>query len=36
MVWWQLKELKWYGVAMTKEAKVIIDNIKAEKYGKAA
>lgn len=36
MVWWQLNELRWYGVAMTKEARRIIDNIKAEKYRYAA
>ncbi len=36
MVWWQLNELKWFGVAMTKEAKGIIEDIKASKYRIAA
>jgi len=36
MVWWQLNELSWYGVAMNKETRRIIDNIKAEKYKNAA
>jgi len=36
MVWWQLKELNWYGVVMTHEAKTILDNIRASKYAKAA
>ena len=36
VVWWQLKELNRYGVAMTHEAKTILDNIRASKYAKAA
>jgi putative transposase len=36
MVWWQLKELTWYGVAMSHEAKAILGNIRASKYAKAA
>jgi hypothetical protein len=27
MVWWQMKELRWYGVAMTKEARAILAGI---------
>jgi transposase-like protein len=36
MVWWQLKELNWYGIAMTHEVKAILDNIRASKYAKVA
>jgi len=36
MVWWRLKELTWYGVGMSHEAKAILDNIRASKYAKAA
>jgi transposase-like protein len=36
MVWWQLKELTWYGMAMSHEAKAILGNIRASKYAKAA
>lgn len=36
MVWWQLKELTWYGVAMNHETKAILDTIRASKYAKAA
>jgi len=36
MVWWQLKGLTWYGVAISHEAKTILDNIRASKYAKAA
>ena len=36
MVWWQLKELTWYGVGMSHEAKAILDTIRASKYAKAA
>lgn len=31
MVYWQLKELRWYGVAMTNEAKAILAEIRASK-----
>jgi len=36
MVYWQMKELKWYGVTMTGEAKAILAGIKASKLEKAA
>ena len=31
MVWWQMKELRWYGVDMTKEARAILAGIKVSK-----
>jgi len=31
MVWWQMKELRWYGVDMTKEARAILASIKMSK-----
>jgi len=36
MVWWQMKELRWYGVAMTKEARAILASIKTSKLEKVA
>jgi len=36
MVWWQMKELRWYGVSMTKEAKAILKGIKVSKLERAA
>ena len=36
MVWWQMKELRWYGVAMTREAKAILEGIKVSKLERAA
>jgi len=36
MVYWQMKELKWYGVDMTKEARAILAGIKMSKLGSAA
>jgi transposase-like protein len=36
LVWWQLKELRWYGIGMTHKAKVILNNIRASRYAKAA
>lgn len=36
MVYWQLKELRWYGVNMTKEARAILAAIKVSKLGRIA
>lgn len=36
MVYWQLKELKWYGVRMTSEAKAILAAIRNAKIGRRA
>ena len=36
MVYWQLKELRWYGVNMTKEARAILAAIKVSKLNKIA
>jgi hypothetical protein len=36
MVYWQLKELKWNGVSMTKEAKAILAKIRASKLQRIA
>lgn len=36
MVYWQMKELKWYGVDMTEEARAILKGIKALKIKKIA
>lgn len=36
MVYWQLKELRWYGVNMTKEARAILAAIKVSKLEKIA
>jgi len=36
MVWWQMKELRWYGVAMTKEARAILESIKTSKLERVA
>jgi len=36
MVYWQLKELRWYGVAMTKEARAILAAIKVSKLERIA
>jgi len=30
-VYWQMKELRWYGVDMAREARVILSNIKVSK-----
>jgi transposase-like protein len=36
MVYWQLKELKWNGVSMTKEAKAILTKIRASRLQRIA
>jgi len=36
MVWWQMKELRWYGVNMTKEARSILASIKMSKLERIA
>lgn len=36
MVYWQMKELRWQGVAMTNEARSILAGIKISKLGKVA
>jgi hypothetical protein len=36
MVYWQMKELRWYGVEMTKEARAILARIKISKIQKVA
>ncbi len=36
MVYWQMKELRWYGVDMTKEARVILAGIKVSKLERIA
>ena len=36
MVWWQMKELRWYGVDMTKEAISILASIKMSKLDRIA
>jgi len=36
MVYWQLKELRWYGVNMTKEARAILSAIKVSKLDRVA
>jgi len=36
MVWWQMKELRWYGVDMTKEARAILASIKMSKMERMA
>jgi len=36
MVYWQLKELRWYGVSMTKEARAILAGIKVSKLERIA
>jgi len=36
MVYWQMKELRWYGVDMTKEARAILAGIKASKLERIA
>jgi len=36
MVYWQLKELRWYGVHMTKEARAILAGIKVSKLNRIA
>lgn len=36
MVWWQMKELRWYGVDMTKEARAILAGIKISKLERIA
>jgi len=36
MVYWQMKELKWYGVTMTKESRAILASIRVSKLERAA
>lgn len=36
MVYWQMKELRWYGVSMTKEARAILADIKISKLERIA
>ena len=36
MVYWQLKELRWYGVNMTNEARAILAGIKVSKLERIA
>jgi len=36
MVYWQLHELKWNGVSMTKEAKAILTKIRASRIQRIA
>ena len=36
MVYWQLKELKWNGVSMTREAKAILTRILASRMQRIA
>ena len=36
MVYWQMKELRWYGVDMTKEARAILAGIKVSKLERIA
>jgi len=36
MVYWQMKELRWYGVDMTKEAIAILAGIKVSKLERIA
>jgi len=36
MVYWQLNELKWNGVSMTKEAKAILKMIRASRIQRVA
>jgi len=31
MVYWQMKELRWYGVSMTKEARSILEGIRVSR-----
>jgi len=35
MVYWQIKELKWYGVDMTRDARAILAGIKKSILGSA-
>ncbi len=36
MVWWQMKELRWYGVDMTKEARTILASINLSNLDRVA
>jgi hypothetical protein len=36
MVYWQMKEIRWYGVDMTKEARAILAGIKVSKLDRMA
>jgi transposase-like protein len=36
LVWWQMKELRWYGVRMTGEARAILEGIKTSKLERVA
>ncbi len=36
MVWWQLKELKWYGMSMTQEARSILASIRLSEIERVA
>lgn len=36
MVYWQLRELRWNGISMTKEARSILEGIKVSKLGRIA
>ena len=36
LVYWQMKELRWYGVEMTKEARAILAGIKVSKLKRVA
>ena len=36
MVYWQMKEIRWYGVDMTKEARAILAGLKISKLDKIA
>ena len=36
MVYWQMKELRWYGVSMTKEARSILEGIRVSKLERVA
>ncbi len=36
MVWWQMEELRWYGVDMTKEAGAILAGIRVSKLERIA
>jgi len=36
MVYWQMKELRWYGMSMTAEARSILSSIRLSKLGRSA
>ncbi len=36
MVYWQMKELRWYGVSMTKEARAILAEISISRLDRIA